>query len=249
MSPTSTEALRRSLVHMLLRRGAGHLGASNSVLDIMAATLIDVGIAPGRLILSKGHAAPALYVVLAATGEVDELGDFRRAGSRLEGHPKAGDDPRVPTSTGALGNGLGFATGAALAMPDKRWVCICSDGEIQEGIASEALRVAGDRALRNLTVVVDCNGWQASGPITEDEQRLLEVRVAASGCEIFHVDGHDRAAVAAMLQERRRGTGVVLAKTDRRHGLPFLATAAEVYADRLTSTQRDAMHRFIGDGV
>lgn len=230
--------LRHEIVAALHACGGGHYGGSLSVLDLLL-TLYRCQLrvdpreprhpARDRLILSKGHAALALYAVLRRTGYLDApLEDYARAGSPLEGHPDMGVHPGVDFSTGSLGQGLSVGAGMALALRGTGahvWV-VLGDGECQEGQVWEAAMLAARYGLDNLHAVVDANGFQEWG-WTHDRtlpQAPVPGDVAkwrAFGWNATEVDGHDHAALAAAFREMSRGEGrpsVALARTVKGKG-------------------------------
>ncbi len=170
--------LRRRIVTMIGKAGSGHPGGSLSAIDILVALYWRVlrhrpadPLWPDRdrFILSKGHAVPALYAVLAECGyfPLEELDTLRQLGSRLQGHGDCCATPGVEMSSGSLGQGLSFGIGAALAgrldAKDYRVYVMVSDGECDEGQTWEAAMAAAHFKLDNLTVIVDRNGLQLSG--------------------------------------------------------------------------------------
>ena len=186
-----------------------------------------------RLILSKGHCAPALYAVLAERGYFpkEELATLRHIGSRLQGHPNMNDTPGVDMSTGSLGQGISAAVGMALAA--KHWgdayrtFAVLGDGELEEGQVWEAAMFAGNRHLDNLVVVVDHNGLQIDGPIGEvnsaepiaDKFRAFKFHV------IGLADGNDMAQVRAAFEAARAVTGkpvCIVAETVKGKGVSFM---------------------------
>jgi transketolase len=161
-----------------------------------------------NFILSKGHAAPLLYTVLAHAGffEHAELCTLRKLGSRLQGHPDSKCLPGVEISTGSLGQGLSVANGLALAHKlDKstsRVYALLGDGELQEGQIWEAAMTAAHYKLDNLCALVDNNGLQIDGPV----EKVMGVepitdKWRAFGWEVFDIDGHDMAAISAALDK------------------------------------------------
>jgi transketolase len=231
--------VRRDILLMAAGPVGAHVGGSLSCADILT-TLYSTVLRPGRdtFVLSKGHAAPALYAVLAAHDILDprELESYGRPGSRLLGHPTRGL-PGVEFGTGSLGHGLGLGTGVALAAGltgrDERVYVLVGDGELQEGTVWEALMLAGHRHLDRLTMIVDRNGLQLTGG-TEECVGLepLAERLAAFGWEPRETDGHDFAALRAALVPGATGRPVaVIARTVKGKGVRFLeGKAAGHYA-------------------
>ena len=225
---------------------SGHPGGSLSIADIMAYLYFEeMNIDPekpenadrDRLVLSKGHAAPALYAALAERGFFprEELLTLRRADSHLQGHPSLGHGPGVDMTTGSLGQGLSAACGMAISakMQGKsyRTYAIVGDGESQEGQIWEALMLAAHRKLDNLCVVLDWNGLQIDGEV---EQVLNPTpypeKLQAFGLHTITVDGHDIAALSAAFDEARTVVGkptAIICKTVKGKGVSFMENRVE----------------------
>ncbi|MGH2531322.1 MAG: transketolase [Thermomicrobiales bacterium] len=237
---------RRLIVESIHRAGAGHLGGPLSVTDLLVALYFDVlNVDPAqphwpardRCILSKGHSAIALYVVLALRGyyPVAELATFDEINSRLQGHPDMSKLPGLDMSTGSLGQGLspgiGMALGARLRqLPFHTWV-ILGDGEIQEGQIWEAVFTAARHRLDNLTVILDYNhlpqfGWPSAAGFTRDHGfDDPRAKFEAFGWNVVECDGHAhtdiRRAFKAALDYRGRPT-CILAHTVKGKGVSFM---------------------------
>ena len=223
------DRLRVDIVRMAGEPVGAHVGGSLSCADIMAVLHFGVMGTDDTFVLSKGHAAPALYATLAERGDIDrdELDGYARPGSRLFGHPPR-TLPGVEFATGSLGHGLSLGIGLALAAQldgsHGRVFVLLGDGELQEGSVWEALMYAGHRGLSNLVAVIDRNGLQITGA-TEDTVTLepLEAKLSAFGWTARTVDGHDHAALEAALRPSQDGPVAVIACTQKGHGVPFLA--------------------------
>ena len=206
--------LRGTILDMIGRAKLGHVGGDFSVIDILATLYFDVlRLDPARpdwperdrLILSKGHCSAALYAVLARRGffPAAELETFMAPLARLNGHPNR-KIPGVEANTGPLGHGLPIGVGCAIAarLAQASWRCfvILGDGELQEGSNWEAAMAAGHRGLQNLTAIVDRNRLQ-QGARTEETNRLepLADKWRAFGWDVLECDGHDHAALRAIL--------------------------------------------------
>lgn len=238
------QRIRRSVVRMIDAARAGHIGGDLSVSDILATLYLGVlEIDPAdptkadrdRFILSKGHCAASLYSVLAQCGyfSTDELGTFMAPFSALNGHPNRTKVPGVETNTGPLGHGLPVAVGEALGLrlqgSSRRVFVATGDGEMQEGSNWEALMAAAHYRLENLTLVVDRNRLQ-QGARTEDTNGLdpLGERLAAFGCEVREVDGHDIAQLLGALAPSSTGRPVaVVARTIKGKGVSFIEDRVE----------------------
>lgn len=190
--------LKKTVEKTIGEAGSGHLGPSLSCLDMLLAIYTTrISVRDDVLILSKGHAAPALYAVLAEVGiiRMEELDTLRSLDSRLQGHPEA-ILPGVVLSTGSLGQGLSVGNGVALASKlskqGRRVYVVVGDGELDEGQIWEAAMTAAQYVLDNVTVIVDRNGFQHNGP-TQDVKRKdpLKEKWEAFGWEVEEIDGHD----------------------------------------------------------
>jgi transketolase len=209
--------VRIDILKMLTECGSGHTGGSLSAADIATALYFyKMKHDPKQpkwkdrdnFILSKGHAAPLLYTVLAHAGyfETTELCTLRKLGSRLQGHPDSKYLPGVEISTGSLGQGLSVANGLALAHKlDKaanRVYALLGDGEIQEGQIWEAAMTAAHYKLDNLCAMVDNNGLQIDGPVAKVMGvEPITDKFRAFGWEVLDIDGHDMAQIAAALDK------------------------------------------------
>uniref|UniRef100_A0A7C3ZCC3 Transketolase n=1 Tax=Desulfobacca acetoxidans TaxID=60893 RepID=A0A7C3ZCC3_9BACT len=198
--------IRLDIVEMLYRAGSGHGGGSLSATDVLVALFFShMHLEPGNacyperdfFVLSKGHAAPALYAILARLGYFprEELSTLRRFGSHLQGHPDSKCTPGVEVATGSLGQGLSVANGLALALKlnrrGQRVYALLGDGEIQEGQIWEAAMTASHYSLDNLTAILDRNRLQIDGRTKE----VMSVEPLAAKWEAFgwhtaQVDGH-----------------------------------------------------------
>ncbi len=185
-----------------------------------------------RFVLSKGHAAPALYSVLANRGffPVEELKTLRQPGSRLQGHPNMNLTPGVDMSTGSLGQGVSTAAGMALGAKKKgsgvRVYTMLGDGELEEGQVWEAMMFSAHYKLDNLLVLVDNNNLQIDGPVSEVMSPYpIGEKLAAFGLFVQEVDGHDfdalEAAFDAAEAEKGRPSAIVL-KTVKGKGVSFM---------------------------
>ena len=232
--------LRRDAIETIYQAGSGHPGGSLSEMDILVALYFDVlrhdpsnphWPDRDRFILSKGHACPGLYVVLAKRGYFprEELWSFRRMGALLQGHahPRT---PGVEMNSGSLGQGLSFAVGAALAArlgknPYKVYALL-GDGECDEGQIWEAAMSASHYGLNNLIGIVDRNRIQ-NDRFTDDVMKLepLASKWRAFGWRVLEVDGHDIGQVRAALRQAGRARNrptLVLARTVKGRGVSIM---------------------------
>ena len=208
--------IRKDILSVLCTAGSGHSGGSLSSVEIMAALYYDVmkidpqwkDVDRDRFVLSKGHAAPCLYAILADLGYFpkEELYTLRRLHSRLQGHPDSKKLPGVEISTGSLGQGVSIATGMALAAKKQgrgvRVFTLVGDGESHEGLVWEAAEAAAHFHLDNLTVIIDRNRLQLDGPCSSvmDNRDLVE-KYRAFGFDAVRVeDGNDIDQILAALK-------------------------------------------------
>lgn len=185
-----------------------------------------------RFILSKGHAGAGVYAALAERGFIERsvLETHCADGSRLSGHVSHKGIPGVELSTGSLGHGLGVACGMALAGQrdgaDFRAYCLMSDGECDEGSVWEAVLFAGHHRLGNLVAVVDYNGIQSLGSVSDTlGLEPFRAKWEAFGWRVIEVDGHDCDALVKALDVDRSSVGsptVVVARTTKGKGVSFM---------------------------
>ena len=234
--------IRLNAVRMVNRGGSSHIGSVLSIADILAVLYADIMIynaekpkwdGRDRFILSKGHAAPALFQVLAERGfyPKERLATFGLNGSVFHEHPPApGYLPGVEAATGSLGHGMPMALGMALAarMSGISYRCytLISDGECNEGTIWEAAMLAAAHEVDNLCVIVDFNGWQATGR-SRDVMRLapMEERWETFGWHAVTIDGHDFTAMAEAFEvcaATRGKPSVVIAETVKGKGVSFM---------------------------
>ena len=238
--------------------GSGHPGGSLSSTDILVALYFnrlkhdpkDLSWAGrDRFVLSKGHAAPALYACLALNGyfSEDDLPTLRKMDSHLQGHPCMRKTPGVEMSTGSLGQGLSVAVGMALASKlDKRDIRIFTllgDGECQEGQIWEAAMSAAHYSLDNLTAFLDRNGLQIDGP-TKEIMNLepLEEKFRAFGWHVITIDGHDFRNIIEAIGEgdrtRDRPT-MIIADTIKGKGISFMEHSLHFHGNPPNSEELD----------
>lgn len=251
--------IRKKILQMTTAAGSGHPGGSLSSTDILV-TLYFRKLRhdpknpgwPGRdrFILSKGHAAPLLYAVLAESGYFpeDKLLQLRKMGSGLEGHPAKSKLPGVEASTGSLGQGFSVAVGCALAgkldSQDSRVYCLLGDGECQEGQVWEAAMAAHHYKLDNLTAIVDRNRLQIDGS-TEDVMSLEPFAGKWQGFwwNVLLIDGHDRDAIydAFCQAEQMKGRPtVIIANTIKGKGISFMENVVAYHGKPLTEDELEA---------
>lgn len=239
--------IRRDAVRAIFLAGSGHPGSSLSAVEILV-TLYFKGILRvfpenpdcperDRFILSKGHAVPAYYSVLARKGyfPVEQLWTLRKLGSPLQGHPNMEKLPCLDCAIGSLGQGLSVANGMAFAFKYRHMVqrvyCLIGDGEQQEGQIWEAAMFAAQHHLDNLCVVVDCNGMQLVDSIScIKDLRPLDDKWRSFGWHVIEVDGHNMDALYDAFCKARSYTGkptVILAHTVKGKGVSYMENQAK----------------------
>ncbi|MDI3534598.1 MAG: transketolase [Thermosediminibacterales bacterium] len=238
--------VRKDIVEMTYHAGSGHPGGSLSAVEIMVSLYFSVmKVDPknpdwedrDRFVLSKGHACPVLYSVLARKGffSPEDLKTLRKFGSHLQGHPSRLKTPGVEVSAGSLGQGLsvanGIAIGAKMLNKDIRVYCLMGDGEIQEGSVWEAAMTAGHRKLDNLVAIVDYNNLQIDGWV-EDVKGLapLADKWRSFRWHVIGIDGHDFDQILSAFNEAEQTKGcptVILAETVKGKGISFMENKAE----------------------
>ena len=215
--------IRLGVIEGTYHAKSGHPGGSLSIADLLAYLYgREMKVDPknpkdparDRLVLSKGHTAPALYAALAEKGyfSAEELQSLRHTGAMLQGHPDMKHTPGVDMSTGSLGQGVSAACGMALAGKidgaDYRVYTILGDGEIEEGQVWEAAMFAAHYKLDNLCAVVDNNGLQIDGPVSEVMSPYpIPEKFAAFGWHVITIDGHDFDQIEAAFAEARKVKG------------------------------------------
>lgn len=231
-----TELRRRArsrLLTMHFESGVGHIGGNLSALDLLLTLSHQILRPEDRLVLSKGHAAGALYVTLWTLGILsdEDLCRFHCDGGKLSGHPAPNWLPEIPFATGSLGHGLSLAAGMALGRTLRRSpgrvYCLLSDGEWEEGSTWEALLFALRRQTP-LTFLIDANGLQGFGTTAEVAglEPLVE-KLRGFGTRVQEIDGHDPDAVIAACSAVPPGVQGIVARTVKGHGVSFMENRME----------------------
>ena len=251
----TARAVRRHIVTMTTEVGSGHPGGSLSGVEITTALYFAVmrhrptdphWADRDKFVLSKGHASPLHYAVLAEAGyfPVSELKTFRRLNSRLQGHVHI-KVPGVEFSTGSLGQGLSFGIGLALANRldhrDSRVYVLLGDGECDEGQVWEAAMSAAHHKVDNLTAIVDRNRIQ-NDRWTHEAMDLepLPDKWRAFGWKVLEVDGHSFPEILAAYQkakEHKGGPTVIIARTIKGKGVSFMENNADFHGKAATKEQ------------
>lgn len=241
-----TKNIRQDIIKMLTESGSGHPGGSLSAVEIMTTLYFnEMNVDPknpkdpnrDRFVLSKGHAAPVLYSVLAEKGffNKEELMGLRKLGSMLQGHPNMNYIPGVDMSTGSLGQGISAAVGMALAgkldKKEYRVYTLLGDGELEEGQVWEASMAAAHYKLDNLTAFVDFNGLQIDGDVEDvmNPNPIADKFVAFGWNVISLEDGHDLEAIKNAIEEGKKVKDkptMVVCKTIKGKGVSFMENEA-----------------------
>ena len=233
--------IRMAAIEGVYSAQSGHPGGSLSVADMLAYLYFkEMQVDPSRprwegrdrLVLSKGHTAPALYGALALKGyfPLEEMSKLRQVDSMLQGHPDMKAIPGVDMSSGSLGQGISAAVGMALAgkldAADYRVYAILGDGEIEEGQVWEAAMFASHKKLDNLCVIVDNNNLQIDGTVEEvNSPYPIPEKFEAFGFHTLSIDGHDFDQIEAALNEAKATKGkptAIIQKTVKGKGVSFM---------------------------
>ena len=248
--------IRRRIIDMAFRAGKTetHLGGSLSMVDLLAGLYIGIihyqknhpeWEERDRVILSKGHAAMALYAVLAESGiiEEEELETFQQDGSRLSGHPSLNGLPGIEFASGSLGQGLSQGVGVGLALrkmnrQEPRVYVFLGDGECNEGSVWEAAASAAHYGLNNLTAVIDLNGLQYDGDTKEIlDMGSMEQKWQAFGWETVAIDGHNMKEVLEAYRYHGSAPVAIIAHTVKGKGISFTENNWEFHTASLSGEQ------------
>lgn len=235
---------RKRLLQMHYESGVGHIGGNLSALDALLIIVHEYLDSADRFILSKGHAAGALYTALWSKGLLldEDLKTFHHDGTKLPGHPPSIGTAEIPFATGSLGHGLGLAAGMALANKIKgskdQIFCILSDGECQEGSTWEALLFTAHHQLKNLTILVDHNHLQGFGA-TQDISSLepLAQKLGVLSFDFHQVSGHDLTALRAALNTPASQPKMIVMETVKGKGISFMENKMEWHYLPLNDSQ------------
>lgn len=238
--------VRKDILRDTCKAASGHPGGSLSATDIMVCLYFHkMNHNPkkpsdpdrDRFILSKGHAAPALYSCLARSGyfPIKELETLRELGSRLQGHPERTRLPGIEASTGPLGQGLSFANGVALAAKidkkDYKVYCMIGDGESQEGMIWEAAMTSGHYKLDNLCVILDHNKLQIDGEVAKVKTiEPIKDKFAAFNFHVIEINGHNYEKILGALDQADEIKGkptIIIANTTKGKGVSCMENKAE----------------------
>ena len=237
--------IRKNIVKMIAHAKSGHPGGSLSAADLITYLYFNVmdineenvqSLDRDRFVLSKGHASPLLYAVLAEKGLIDqeELLTFRAINSRLQGHPNMNYVEGVDMSTGSLGQGISCSVGMALANKldenDHRIYALLGDGECEEGQVWEAAMAAAHYKLDNLCAILDYNELQIDGSIHDVmDPSPLDKKFQAFGWHVIEIDGHDYDQIGKAFEEAKTVKGqptLIFAHTIKGKGVSFMENQA-----------------------
>ena len=238
--------IRMGIIEGVHSAKAGHPGGSLSSADLLAYLYMHrLNVDPSdpksptrdRLVLSKGHAAPALYATLALRGffPMDEMKTLRKIDSRLQGHPDSKKIPGVDFSTGSLGQGISGACGMALSgkisCDSYKVYALLGDGEIEEGIVWEAAMFASHYMLDNLVAIVDNNNLQIDGKISEVMSPYpIDEKFKAFGWHVINIDGHDFNQMEKAFDEAEKVVQkptVIIMKTTKGKGVDYMEDSVD----------------------
>lgn len=239
--------IRINIIDMVYKAKSGHPGGSLSCADILTVLYFNQmninnlkprDISRDRFVISKGHCSPALYSTLAERGyfSKDELQNFRKIKSNLQGHPDMNKIPGVDISTGSLGQGLSIANGMAITSKMDnlgfRVYCLLGDGEIEEGQIWEAAMTSSKYKLDNLCAIVDYNHLQIDGNI-EDVKGLknIDEKFESFGFKAISIDGHNIKEIIRAFEEAKETKGkptVIIANTIKGKGVSFMENEARL---------------------
>ncbi|HYP77709.1 MAG TPA: transketolase [Polyangiaceae bacterium] len=245
-------SVKRRFLAMYKKANAGHIGSSLSCAEILVFLKFAWMKQDDSIVLSKGHAAAALYSLFAEVGLLSEtqIATFYEDGTLLPALPPFNGIKEIPFATGSLGHGLavsaGMALGARLNRQDKRFFCVTSDGELDEGSVWEAALFIAHHRLSNLVWIVDRNRIQGIGR-TEDVLGLepLDAKLRAFGYHVIIVEGHDFAALLAArdesvrIQESAAAPVVIIANTVKGNGISYMQDTVHSHYLPMTDSQYD----------
>lgn len=258
--------IRMAVIEGTFSAKSGHPGGSLSIADTLAYLYFaQMRVDPknprwenrDRLVLSKGHTAPALYGALALKGffPMEEIKTLRHIGSRLQGHPDMKGTPGVDMSSGSLGQGISAAAGMALAgkldHTDWRVYAILGDGEIEEGQVWEASMFAAHKKLDNLCIVVDNNNLQIDGSIDQvNSPYPIPEKFKAFGFHVIEIDGHDFDQIDAAFKEAASVKGkptAIIQKSIKGKGVSFMENQVSWHGTAPNAEQYEQAMKELGD--
>lgn len=262
-----SKEVRKEIMTMIYNAGSGHPGGSLSCVEILTSLFFNsMSHDPSnpsdpnrdRFVLSKGHAAPAYYTVLAKSGylHLDELNTLRKFESRLQGHPDKSKFPLMETTSGSLGQGLSIAAGIAFGLrldkKDSKVYCLLGDGELDEGQVWESLATIKKYNLSNLIAIIDNNKAQLDGMTSQikDLGNIAE-KFASFGHTVIEVDGHDiqklneTFANARILSDSGKNV-IIIAHTIKGKGVSFMENNVAWHGKAPNAQEYDAAMKELG---
>lgn len=257
--------IRKDIVRMIHSAGSGHPGGSMSCVEILVTlyhNIMDLSLDENnmrrdRFILSKGHAAPAYYAVLASKGYIskDELLTLRKYDSNLEGHP-SNKINGVDVSSGSLGQGMSVANGMALekklSKKSGMVYCLLGDGEVEEGQVWEAFMSANKYNLNNIVAIIDNNGLQIDGTV-ESVKKLdkLYEKMVAFGFNVTIIDGHNINQLIDAFQDAKISNkpSCIIAKTIKGKGISFMENNVSWHGKGISDEDYDIAMKELGGNI
>jgi transketolase len=263
--PEEARQIRIEILKMLHASGSGHTGGSLSAADLLTALFFtelrhrpkEPGWADrDRFVLSKGHAAPLYYALLARFGyfKAEELGHLRKMSCMLQGHPDSKSTPGVEISTGSLGQGLSIANGMALGLrlekKDARAYVLLGDGEVQEGMVWEAAMTSAHYKIDNLCAICDRNGLQIDGAV-DDVMGIepLADKWEAFGWNVINIDGHRFEEILGAYEAARETRGkptIIIARTIKGKGVSIFENKVKYHGLAPSDEELEQAFRELG---
>ena len=251
--------IRVDVIDSIHSAGSGHPGSSLSCIECIVSLYHEImDLSKDKFILSKGHAAPTWYAVLASVGKIqkEELYTLRKIDSNLQGHPTNKIDG-IDVCSGSLGQGLSVANGIAIARKidekDGYVYCLLGDGELQEGQVWEAVMTANKYNLDNLIVFVDNNGLQIDGKI-EDVKGITNIqsKFDAFGFNTFVIDGHNEEEIVNTVNKAKEVKGkptAIILKTVKGKGISYMEDVAEWHGKSINDEDYEKAKMELGGNV
>lgn len=242
---------RKRIVEMVYRAGVGHVGGALSTIDLLTAIYeneVDFNSEKRtRVVLSKGHAVPAIYAELAEKGIVEEklFPTFRQVNSTLQGHPYTCDIPEVDATTGLLGQGFSTALGMAIVKKNEgdthKVYAVAGDGEMHEGQMWEAIMSAAHYKMDNLVYILDYNKLSSGHPTNEiiNIEPVMD-KISAFNFHVIEIDGHNMEQILSAIEEAKSVKGMptmIIAHTVKGKGVSFMENVPKWHSSGLTDEE------------
>lgn len=216
---------RKLIVDMAASDVGCHLGGSLSVIDILITLFNAFSHKQNCIVLSKGHAAAALYSAMYVTGllDVNPTFEYGKKGSYFTGHPNH-LIPNIPFATGSLGHGIGYAVGWALGCRIRKnkglAIVVGGDGELQEGLCWEVMQIVSSKSINNFVYVIDKNGAQNDGYLKDiSEIKNIKKRFESYDCDVMEIDGHNHNEILFALNSKKDKPLIIIADTIKGKGI------------------------------